>query len=109
MAVLDKIRKTEQEVNTSGYLVQECSWSEQYPGIYEMIARRTHQGKHRKVGRLILYAEPNRATLVLCDVDSGLVTFYAKETFVEAFAGLERALQDGTCDWRKDKRSRQLA
>lgn len=106
MSVLDNIRKTEQEVNTSGFLVQECGWTEQHEGIYEMIARRTYNGKHRKVGRLIMYAEPNRATLVLCDVDSGLVTFYAKETFAEAFEGLERALQAGTCDWRKDKRSR---
>jgi hypothetical protein len=106
MGVLDKIRKTDQEVNATGYLVQECDFSLQYPGIFEMITRRTYEGKHRDVGRMIMYAEPNRATLVMCDVASGLVTFYAKETFSEALEGLEKALQDGTCDWRKDKRSR---
>jgi hypothetical protein len=106
MSVLDNVRKTEAEVNATGFLVQECDWSGQYPGIFEMITRRTYEGKHRKVGRLIMYAEPNRATLVMCDVDSGLVTFYAKETFEEALAGLEESLQAGTCDWRKDKRSR---
>lgn len=109
MSVLDNIRKTDVEVNASGFLIDDDSFQDDHPGIFEMIARHAHNGKHRKVGRLIMYAEPRRATLVLCDVDSGLVAFYARETFGEAFEGLEAALQAGTLDWRRDKASRKLA
>lgn len=109
MSVLDKIRKTDVEVNASGFLIDDDSFQEDHPGIFEMITRHSYEGKHRKVGRLIMYAEPRRAVLVLCDVESGLVAFYAKETFGEAFEGLEQALQAGTLDWRKDKQSRKLA
>ena len=106
MSVIGKIKTSTQKVDKSDFIVSECDFSETYPGIFEMLTRRAYQGKDRKVGRLILYAETNRATLVLCDVDAGMVTFYASETFSEALAGLEGALQGGSCDWRKDKRSR---
>ena len=106
MSVIGKIKTSTQEVTKSDFIVKEDDFSETYPGIFEMLTRRAYQGKARKPGRLILYAETNRATLVLCDVDAGNVTFYASETFSEALEGLEGALQGGSCDWRKDKRSR---
>lgn len=106
MSVLGKIKQDVKKVEESEFLVVEDDFAETYPGIFEMLTRRAYQGKARKVGRLVMYAETNRATLVLCDVDAGNVTFYAAETFGEALEGLEGALQAGSCDWRKDKRSR---
>lgn len=106
MSVLGKIKQDRAKVAKTDFIVLEDGFAETYPGIFEMLARAEYQGKSRKVGRLILYAEPTRATLVLCDVDAGNVTFYAAETFDEALTGLEGALQAGSCDWRKDKRSR---
>lgn len=106
MSVIGKIKQSRDKVGKTDFIVQEDSFASDYPGIFEMLARRAYQGKDRKPGRLILYAETDRATMVLCDVDSGNVTFYAAETFSEALEGLEKALQAGSCDWRKDKRSR---
>lgn len=106
MSVLDKIGKDGQDPVKGDFLIGEDSFGEEYPGVFEMLARRTYEGHSRRPGRLIMYAEADRATLVLCDVDAGKVTFYASSTFGEALEGLERALQAGTCDWRKDKRHR---
>lgn len=106
MSVIGKIKQSRDKVAKTDFIVQEDSFAADYPGVFEMLARREYQGKSRKPGRLILYAETDRATLVLCDVDAGNVTFYAAETFSEALEGLEGALQGGSCDWRKDKRSR---
>lgn len=106
MSILDKIKKKRQEVVTDGMLIGEDPFGIDYPGIFEMLCRVSHAGKPRQPGRLVLYAEPNRATLCLVDVDAGMVTFYTSDTFAEALEGLEGALQGGSCDWRKDKRQR---
>lgn len=106
MSVLGKIKQDRDKVAKTDFIVLEDDFAETYPGVFEILTRREYQGKARKPGRLILYAEQDRATLVLCDVDAGNVTFYASETFSEALVGLEGALQEGSCDWRKDKRSR---
>ncbi len=106
MSVLGRIKQDRKKVGDTDFVVVEDDFSETYPGIFEMLTRREYQGKSRRLGRLVMYAEVNRATLVLCDVDAGMVTFYASETFSEALEGLEGALQTGSCDWRKDKRSR---
>ena len=106
MSIIDKIKKNRQEVVRDGLLIGDDSFGEDHPGIFEMLVRVAYQGKPRQPGRLVMYAEPNRATLCLVDVDAGMVTFYTAETFGDALEGLERALQAGSCDWRKDKRSR---
>ena len=106
MSVLDNISQSRKEVKDTGVLIGEDSFQDEYPGIFEMLTRVSYQGKARRSGRLIMYAEQDRATLVLCDVDAGNVTFYAAKSFGEALEGLEKALHAGSCDWRKDKRSR---
>lgn len=106
MSIIDKIKSKSQEVARDGLLIADDPFGDDYPGIFEMLVRVAYKGKPRQSGRLVLYAEPNRATLCLVDVDAGMVTFYTSDTFGEALAGLERALQAGSCDWRKDKRSR---
>ncbi len=106
MSILDNKKESRKNVGLGDFLIDEDQFGEQYPGIFEMLSRCKWKGKSRKGGRLIMYAEPNRATLVLCDAEAGEVTFYASDTFSEALVGLEGALQAGSCDWRQDKRSR---
>ena len=106
MSIMDKMSKTSQEVATSDFLLVEDDFATEYPGVFELLTRCKWKGKPRKPGRLVLYAEPGRATLVACEVDSQMVAFYSAEGFSEALAGLERALQAGSCDWRPDKRAK---
>lgn len=106
MSILDKLQASRKEPVRGDFLLADDPWEELYPGLFELLARGKYQGKSRKVGRLIMYAEPSRATLVLCDVDSGLVAFYASDTFAEALEGLEKGLQAGSLDWRPDKRAK---
>lgn len=105
MSILDKQKQRSKPEATGDFLIADDSFAEEYPGLFEMIARCKYQGKSRKTGRLIMFAEPDRATICLCDQDSSQVAFYAAETFGEALAGLERALQAGTADWRLDKKA----
>jgi hypothetical protein len=105
MSIIDKLRQGSQDVGLNDSLLGEDPFGDEYPGIFEMLTRSKWKGKGRKVGRLIMYAEPGRATLCLVDVEAGMVTFHTKETFGEALTGLEEALQSGSSDWRQDKRS----
>ena len=106
MSILDKIAQSQKEPVRGDFLVVDDPFAESYPGVFELLTRCKHKGKTRKTGRLVMYAEPSRATLCLCDVDSQQVAFYASEGFIEALEGMERALQAGSLDWRPDKRAK---
>lgn len=105
MSVLDQIKEPPSRGPEAEFAFDDEEFSQRWPGIFEILARQYYQGKERAVGRLILYSEPEKATLVLCDRETGQVAFYAASTFVAALEGLEKALQNGGADWRKDKRS----
>lgn len=106
MSILDKMQQSQKEPVRGDFLIADDPFAESYPGLFELLARGKYKGKSRKPGRLIMYAEPSRATLVACDADSGQVAFYTSETFAEALEGLEKALQAGSLDWRPDKKAR---
>lgn len=106
MSVLDKMQQSLKEPVRGDFLVVDDPFAESYPGIFELLTRGKYKGKSRKTGRLVMYAEPSRATLCLCDVDSNQVAFYASEGFMEALEGMEKALQAGSLDWRPDKRAK---
>lgn len=106
MSVLDNIERSQKEPVRGDFLLADDPFADDYPGLFEFLARGKYKGKARKPGRLIMYAEPSRATLVVCDADSGQVAFYTSDTFAEALAGVEKALQAGSLDWRPDKKAR---
>lgn len=106
MSVLDKIQGSQKEPVRGDFLIADDPFAEDKPGLFEFLARGKYKGKARKPGRLIMYAEPSRATLVVCDADGGQVAFYTAETFAEALEGVEKALQAGSLDWRPDKRAK---
>lgn len=106
MSVLDSMSRDQKEPVRGDFLIVDDPFAESYPGVFEVLARGKYKGKSRKAGRLVMYAEPSRATLCLCDVESGQVAFYASEGFIEALEGMEKALQAGSLDWRPDKRAK---
>lgn len=91
--------------NLGEFLCEDGEFGEQYPGIWEVLARQMYEGNPIKVGRLILYCEPGRVYLCLCDKESGQVAFCSGSSVDEALVSLEGQLQAGTADWRKDKRA----
>lgn len=105
MSVVDKIGVPVKPDDEKEFLIEDDAFQEQFPGLFEVLCRCKYQGHPRVTGRLILFAELDRATLCLCDKQSGQVCFFTSKGFNEALEGLERALQAGKADWRADKRS----
>lgn len=106
MSILDSIKKPVKAGPDNPLNVVDDPFQEDFPGIFEVLACARHLGKDRETGRLIVYTEPGKAMLCLCDKDTEQVAFYACGTIQEALEGLERSLQSGSVDWRKDKRAR---
>lgn len=104
MSVIAKIPSGDDSRGDGEYGVQEDTFQDEYPGIFEMIARIQYLGKARKPARLLIFLDDDKASLCLTDKATGKMCFYKSNTFAEALCGLERALQAGTVDWRKDRR-----
>lgn len=106
MSILSKISKPVKAGPDNPLTVVDDPWADDFPGIFEVLAVARFEGKDRQTGRLIIYTEPGKAMCCLCDKETEQVAFYASESIVGALEGLERALQNGSVDWRKDKRAR---
>lgn len=106
MSILDRQKISRKPIADGEFLLEEDEWAQEYPGLFEMLTRVRYQGKDREPGRLIIFAGPGKATLVLCDKQTSQVAFYTGDGIAEALSGLERALGAGSVDWRKDRRSR---
>lgn len=106
MSVLGKVPKPETLDSSREYAVDDDGFGEQYPGLFEIIARVRWEGKRRKTGKILFFVDQGKASLCLSDVHTGQVAFYKSNGFLEALEGLERALQEGTVDWRRDRRAR---
>ncbi len=106
MSILDNVGAEASPDENAEYLVEDENFSTQLPGLFEFLARVKINGQNRKPGRLILYYEPGKAHCCLSDKHTGSVAFHAGEGLYEALEALERRLQEGKVDWRKDKRSR---
>lgn len=106
MSILDNVGAPGGPGPESEYINEDEAFQEEFPGIFEFLARVRYHGNDRLPGRLIVYYEPGKASLCLSDKQSGSVAFHAGEGVQEALEGLERRLQGGTVDWRKDKKAR---
>jgi hypothetical protein len=106
MSVIPNIGEGCKDPIRGNSLLVKDKFAEELPGLFELLTVVKYKGATRKAAKLTLYAEPGRATLCLADAETGQVAFYAKEGFSEALLGLEGALQDGSLDWRPDKKSR---
>lgn len=77
---------------------------EQYPGIYEFLARIKFEGHDRKPGKMIVYYDAGKAAVCLSDAHTGQVAFHLDVGVNEAMEGVERRLQAGSMDWRKSRK-----
>ena len=103
MSILDKMPSNGKPRGDMEFLVDEDHFAQEFPGIWEILARCRWKGNPRQTGTLMLFCEPGRPTVCLLDRARGEKCFYASSGFMEALEGLERALQEGKGDWRPDK------
>lgn len=105
MSILDKVPERDKSSEDCEFCLEECSFQSDYPGLWEFLARQKYKGDSRQTGKLVIFTESGKATVCLIDRQTGQVAFFTHEALDEALLGVEKALQGGTLDWRKDKRA----
>ncbi len=105
MSILDKIPERAKSNEGVEFALPECGFASEYPGLWEFVARQSYQGNPRQTGKLVIFTDGSKASLCLIDRFTDQVAFYTAESLDEALRGCERALADGTLDWRKDKKA----
>lgn len=105
MSILDNIPERSKADASSEFALRECGFSEEYPGLWEFVARQAYQGNPRQTGKLVIFTDGSKASLCLIDRFSNQVAFYTAESLHEALTGCEKALADGSMDWRADKKA----
>lgn len=105
MSVVAKIKAGVKSDESAEFALDECGFFEEYPGIWEFIARQSYQGSPRATGKVVVFAEGGKATFCLIDRNTGQVAFYTAESLADALVGCEKALQAGSLDWRIDKKA----
>lgn len=105
MSVVAKIKAGVKSDESAEFALEECGFGEEYPGIWEFVARQSYQGNPRATGKVVIFAEGGKATLCLIDRNTGQVAFFTAEKLSEAVLGCEKALQEGSLDWRVDKKA----
>jgi hypothetical protein len=103
MSVFSKMKIGDVLSNVNEYGCDDAGFGEEFPGIFEVIARQRWEGNVRKMGKLLLFVDAGQATLRLTGAEEGVVAFYKKDSFGEALNALEADLQAGDVSWRKDK------
>lgn len=104
MSVLDNVPDKAGPNNGAEFACEGGGFEDQFPGLFEIIARQRYQGNLRKTGKLLIFCDCGKASLCVTDVASGQIAFYKSDSLQAALEGLERALQSGKADWRPDKR-----
>lgn len=105
MSILDKVPERCKSDAPEEFALVECDFARSYPGLWEFVARQTYKGDARATGKLVVFADSGKATLCLIDRCTAQVAFYTEETLDGVLSGSERALQEGTLDWRQDKKA----
>jgi hypothetical protein len=106
MSVLDNIQDGGSSVKESEFTLESDPFGDDYPGIFEVLCRQKYAGEARQTGRLIIYSEPGKGCCCLCDKQQRIVAFHIADGLTAALEGLEKRLQEGSLDWRRDKRAR---
>lgn len=104
MSVLDHVPAKGESSNGAEYACDGGGFDDDYPGLYEIIARQRYKGNLRKTGKLLIFVDCGKASLCVTDVAGGQIAFYKSNSIGEALTGLEQALQSGKVDWRPDRR-----
>lgn len=105
MSVVAKIRAGVKQDESAEFSVEECGFTEEFPGMWEFVARQSYQGSPRATGKIVIFTDGGKATLCLIDRNTAQVAFFTAERLSEALVGCEKGLQAGTLDWRADKKA----
>lgn len=105
MTILDGVGANVNPPDDGEFLVEDESFSNQYPGIFEFLSRIKVNGQDRKPGRLIVYYEAGKCHLCLADKHTKSCAFHAGDGVNEALEACEGRLQAGKLDWRRSKRA----
>lgn len=105
MSILDRVPERSKTGESPEFALGECDFAREYPGLWEFVARQMYKGEARATGKLVIFADSGKASLCLIDRCTGQVAFYTADRLDEALRGSERALQEGTLDWRQDKKA----
>lgn len=105
MSILDKIPERSKVDDSREFALPECSFSGEYPGLWEFVARSAYQGNPRQTGKLVIFTDGSKASLCLIDRFSAQVAFFTADSLDEALRGCEKALAEGKLDWRQDKKA----
>lgn len=106
MSVVGKITAGVKRDESAEFALPECAFTEDYPGLWEFVARQVYQGSPRDTGKLVFFSDGGKATLCLIDRCTGQVAFFTAESLDEVLVGAEKALQAGSLDWRTDKKAK---
>lgn len=104
MSILDKIAESGVFDSDQEFGASDEGFSQQFPGIYEFLARTSHKGAKRKPGRIIMYYDAGKAAICLSDAESKQVAFHIGQGLLESLEAVEGRLQAGSLDWRHSKR-----
>ena len=104
MSVLDHVPKKGTVTTGAEFACEAGGFDDEYPGLFEIIARQRYQGNLRETGKLLIFVDCGKACLCLTDRNGGQIAFYKADSIGEALTGLEGQLHAGKVDWRPDKR-----
>lgn len=105
MSILDRVPERRKTETPDEFALAECDFRQTYPGLWEFIARQVYKGEARATGKLVIFADSGKATVCLIDRCTSQVAFFTEESLDGALSGSERALQEGSLDWRQDKKA----
>lgn len=74
-----------------------------YPALHEYLTLDWTEGQRRETSTLGISVDGGRWKCRLADRDNGLVTFISGDGLYAVLGALERALADGSADWREDQ------
>ena len=105
MGILDNVGAAAPLDENREFQCEDDLFSTEYPGLYEFLARVKINGKHRKSAKLLIYYEPERVQVLLIDKHTKSCAWHASKGVNEALESLERRLQQGSVEWKYDKRA----
>lgn len=105
MSILDKIPERDKEESNVDFALGDCAFKEEYPNLWEFIARQRYKGDPRATGKFVVFTDGCKASVCLIDRCSNQVAFFTADSLDEALRGVDGALGSGGLDWRKDKKA----
>lgn len=103
MSTLDDADRSVKRVEGQEFECEDEVFAQNFPGIYEWLARVMYKGKPRETASLTIKYRSGGVSLCLSAPQEKLVGWHQDKTIDEALEGLEKRLQARAMDWRERK------